>query len=136
MIWFRRKSVAPPPRPVVSNPFAVIPVKAGNVEVKQDSRGMIHLRMTVPLAGFRKRVADWCGYDYSQRIELDEHGTLYFSLVDGVNTLKTIVDRMAAKTDRSRKEVEDAVILFTKTLMTKNMIGLLVPQDGKKAGAQ
>jgi hypothetical protein len=134
MNWFRRKPADPPPaRPVISNPFAVVPVKAGNVEVRRDSKGMVHLRITMPLAGLRKRVADWLGYDYSRKIELDEHGSLYFSLVDGVNTLKTIVDQMVAKSNRSRKEVEEAVILFTKKLMTMNMICLMVPQDGKKA---
>ena len=53
-----------------------------------------------------------------------------------MNTLKVIVDGMVAKTQKSRKEVEEAVILFTKKLMTMNMILLVVPQDGKKTVAK
>ena len=139
MNWFKPRPPASPPSPpgpVVRNPFDVIPVVADNVEMKSDSHGLIHLRMKMQLAGFRKKVADWCHYDYSRKVELDAYGTLYFSFVNGVNTLKVIVDGMVVKTQKSRKEVEEAVILFTKKLMTMNMILLVVPQDGKKTVAK
>ena len=120
-----------PGAPVVVDPFAVVPLKPGNVEVKRDSRGMIHLRLQVELKGLRRRIATRLGYDYSRKLELDEYGTLYFSLIDGANTLKTIVDQMIAQTHKSRQEVEAAVILFTKKLMTLNLIVLKVSQARK-----
>ena len=127
---FFRPSPPAPPRPVIVDPFAVVPVTPANVQARRDNQGMIHLQLQVEMKGLRKKVADRLGYDYSRKLELDEYGSLYFSLVNGATPLKTIVDQMIARTGKSRQEVEQAVILFTKKLMTMNMIVLKVPADG------
>jgi hypothetical protein len=114
---------------LTADPFAAVPDKPADVEVRRDSRGMIHLRRRQALSGLKKRVADWLGYDYSRKVELDEHGTRYFALVDGVSTLGAIVDEMTASSGRPRREVEEGVVLFTKKLMTMNMIVLRVPRE-------
>ena len=121
-----------PGAPIVTDPFAVIPVQPENVEQRRDSRGMIHLRLTVaPVSGWGKKLADLLHYDYTRKLELDENGTLYYSLVDGTTTLGVIVERMAAKLGISRKEAEEAVVLFTKKLMTMNMLALKVPEGAQ-----
>ncbi len=125
--WRKRKPA--PARPPAHDPFAAIPMKPDNVELKRDSRGMIHLRLHPEVKGFNKRVAHLLGYDYTKKIELDEYGTLYYGLVDGANTLRRIADAMVDQLGRSREEVERGVIVFTKTLMTKNLILLRVPRD-------
>ncbi len=125
MNWFKKKP--PTSRPVIADPFAVIPLKPEDVTVRRDSRGNIHLRRQQQLNGLRRRVADWLRYDYSRKIELDEHGTLYYSLVDGTSTLRMIVDRMITTSGRDRKTVEEGVIVFTKKLMILNMLALKVP---------
>jgi len=125
MKWSRKST---PAQPVIADPFAVIPIQPDDVAVRRDSRGHIHLRRLPPLNGLQRRVAGWLGYDYSRKLELDEHGTVYYALVDGSHTLRAIVDRMTATSGRDRKMVEEGVIVFTKKLMTLNMLALKVPE--------
>ena len=117
------------PRPVIADPLAVIPRRPENVEMKRDSRGMVHLRVWEEPKGFKKTVARWLHYDYSRKIELDEHGSCYYEQVDGVKTLKEIIAAMMARFGQSRDEASQSVLLFTKQLMAKNLLQLVVP-DG------
>ena len=112
------------PGPLIRDPFAVVPLRPDNVELRHDSTGCAHLRMQPAQKGLRARLGNWLGYDYSRKVQLDDYGTLYISLVDGRNRLHDIVDRMVAQFGKDRKEVEQGVILFTKKLMTMNMIVL------------
>ena len=123
-----------PTGPVVRDPFAVIPVQPDNVDQRRDSRGMIHLRQRIEPEGFAKKVADFLRYDYARKIELDENGTFYYSLVDGETPLSVFVDKMAEKLEVERKQAEEAVVLFTKKLMTMNMIALKVPESAQAPG--
>ena len=125
---FRSKSLPPTPKaPVISNPLAVVPLKPDNVEVKQDQHGLISLKMTPPLKPFKRKVAQWLHYEYSAKVELDEVGSLYYSLVDGRQTLSAIIDAMAQKLGKSRKETAPTVVAFTKSLMTRSLLVLKVP---------
>ena len=108
------------------DPFDVVPFRPENVEIRHDSAGNAHLRMWPELKGLRKKIADVLGYDYSRKVQLDGYGTMYFKMADGANRLRDIADRMAADSGRDRKEVDEGVILFTKKLMTMNMIALRV----------
>lgn len=117
--------------PVIADPFGVIPIQPDDVAVRRDSCGNIHLKRLPPIGRFRRRVSDWLGYDYSRKVELDEHGTLYYGLVDGAHTLRMIVDRMVSNSGRDRKKVEEGVIVFTKKLMTMNMLALKVPESAQ-----
>ena len=96
MKWFRK--TPPPARPIIKDPFAVIPLQPEDVTVKRDSRGVIHLRRLQPISGPMRRLAGWLRYDYSRKIALDENGTLYYELVDGTRTLRAIADRMTRAT--------------------------------------
>ena len=119
----------PPVR--IADPFAVIPLKPENVELRRDSRNMIHLRISAPLSGTRRWLSAHLGYDYNKRVELDENGTLYYSLVDGTHTLRDITDALAEKTGTPAQEMEKWVILFTKKLMTTNLVVLKVPAEAQ-----
>ena len=74
----------------------------------------------------KKRIADWLHYDYTRKVELDEYGTLYYSLIDDSTSLGNIVNAMAKKLGKKRKDLEHSVILFTKKLMVMNMLVLEV----------
>jgi len=126
-----RKPQAPPP-PIITDPFAVIPVQPDTVERKQDSQGNIHLRLSVQPKGMVKKVADWLGYDYTKKIQLDEYGTAYYSQVDGQTTLDTIINHMTDKLGTSRDDTEGMVVLYTKKLMTMNMLALIVPENARR----
>jgi hypothetical protein len=112
--------------PRIRDPFAVIPMQPENVELRRDSRGRIHLRLTPQLKGFQAALARWLHYDCTKKVELDQHGTLFYGLVDGTRSLAQIVDAMTAQLGKARKEIEPGVILFTKGLMTRRLLLLKV----------
>ena len=108
------------------DPLAAIPLIPGDIEMKRDSRGRLHLRIARPLRGLHKKVAAWLKYDYSRKLELDAEGTCYFDSADGARTLREIAARIAAQLGRDRRAMEDGVIEFTKILMRKNLIALKI----------
>jgi len=118
-----------PARPAIYNPLLVIPRRPANVEVKRDSRGNIHLRTTDEPTGFAKKVAGWLRYDNTRKIELDEYGTCYFGMIDGRTNLEKIVEAMVRQFDKPREEIAPMVVLFTKQLMTKSFVELIVPEE-------
>jgi len=120
------------PVPVIRDPFAAIPVQPENVDQRRDSSGMIHLRLHIERQGVAKKIADWLRYDYSRKIELDENGTFYYSHVDGETPLAVIVEKLTEKLGVEPRQAEEAVILFTKKLMTMNMLALKVPQSAQQ----
>jgi hypothetical protein len=129
-----KASAAQSDGPVIRDPFAVIPVQPDNVDQRRDSSGMIHLRLRIEPEGLAKKVAEWLRYDYARKIELDEYGTFFYSHVDGQTTLDAIAERLAEKLGVERPEAEEAVILFTKKLMTMNMLALKVPESAQAPG--
>jgi hypothetical protein len=132
MGWLSTKRPASP-RPAIRDPLAVVPLKPDNVEMRRDSQGLIHLRLRPELAGLRKRIADSLGHDYTRKVALDEIGTQFYSLVDGKRALNAIIHKMARESGRDQKEVTESVVLFTKKLMTMNLIVLKV--DGENGDA-
>jgi hypothetical protein len=130
MRWPWQKTPLPSPAAVgAADPLAAVPLRPDDVELRRDSRGRVHLRRREPLTGLRKRLADAIGYDYSRKIELDEHGSLFYDLIDARTTLREITDRLEASSGRSRAEVEQGVILFTRKLMVMNMLALKVNRE-------
>ncbi len=128
MRWPWQKQTPPTPTATTyaADPFAAVPVKPDDVELRRDGQGRIHLRLLPALTGLRKRLADMLGYDYSRRLELDEYGSLFYGLVDGRTPLRVIADRLAEQSGRSRSDVEQGVILFTRKLMVMNLLALQV----------
>jgi len=113
--------------PIIVDPFAVIPLRPTNVELKHTQAGCLSLRLQPQLNRVHAKVSRWLGHDYSRKIELDEWGTLFYAMVDGTHTLREIADRLAAQSQRDLQDVERGVILFTKKLMTLEMLQLKVP---------
>lgn len=129
-----RKSKTPPPCPPLVNPLAAIPLKPANVEMRRDRLGHIHLKLTPALKPLHRKVARWLSYDYSAKLELDEAGSHYYSLVDGQHSLDSIVDEMGAKFGKSRKDMAGQVVEFTKALMMRNMLALKVSGESRQRG--
>lgn len=117
--------------PIVRDPLAVIPTQPENVDQRRDSNGMIHLRLRIEPQGFAKKIAELLRYDYARKIELDEYGTFYYSQIDGETTLDQIIEKMRTRLNTDRKQAEEAVVLYTKKLMTMNMIALKVQESAQ-----
>jgi hypothetical protein len=115
----------------IADPFAVVPLRPDHVELRRDSRGLIHLRLTLPVSGIRRWLSRHLGYDYSRRVELDDNGTLYYSLVDGEHDLRAITGELVYKTGTDPAEMERWVVLFTKKLMIENLVVLKVPPEAQ-----
>jgi hypothetical protein len=130
---FSRKKT-PPPCPPAADPLAAVPLKPDNVEIRRDTQGRIHLKLTPVLKPLHRKVAVWLHYDYCAKVELDEVGSHYYSLVDGCHSLSAIVDEMGVKLGKSRDEIAMQVIEFTKSLMVRNMLALKVPVDTPMRG--
>ena len=124
---FRRQArTASAARAPAHDPLTAVPLRPDGLETAVDGAGLLHLRMRPRLAGMRKRIADLLGYDYSRRLELDACGSLYYQLVDGRRSLREIADEMARRGHGTPEEMAARVVLFTKQLMTRNMIWLKV----------
>ena len=122
MRFGRRQSPAPPARPVITDPFAVVPLVPADVELKRDSRGHVYLRREET----RHRWQQLLRQHYDRKVELDEVGSLFYGLVDGRHSLRQIADRLAEQTGRPTKEIEAGVVVLTKQLMTKHLLQLQV----------
>ena len=125
----RQLKIKPSDRPVIKDPFAVIPVRPDRVEVRTDSKGNIHLRLDATPEGSIGNVARKLRYGYYRKLELDRYGTEFYSQIDGETPLGTIVDRMARKFKKKRRQLESGVILVTRKLMQMNFIALKIPAD-------
>lgn len=131
MFWRRNPPTPVPTTGRNSDPLAAIPLKPTNVELREDSQGCLHLRLTPPLGPVQRKVAGWLGYDYTRKLTLDEHGTFYYRLVDGQHSLAAIVDELARKLGQDRRDVATMVVTFTKMLMTRNMVVLKITPGGR-----
>ena len=128
MRLFRKKTKQSTPTQYIRDPFAAVPLQPDCVEMKYDSLGQVHLRLSVSPTGMKKRIANWLGYDYTKKLQLDEFGSFFYEQIDGQTPLAVIVTRMTLKFDKTREELEGPVILFTKKLMTLHMIALIIPK--------
>jgi hypothetical protein len=93
MAWwpFRKKAA---PQVDIPRALKYVPMRLDTVEMREDSHGMIHLKVLQPPQGFAKKVADWLHQEYSRKYELDAFGSYFYRLVDGKATLKKIAKLM------------------------------------------
>lgn len=128
MRWCRRPRSFP--NRAMSDPFEAVPVRLAGVEERADPRGCLHLRRGEALSPWRRRLAQWLRYDYSRKVELDEWGTLFFRLVDGKRSLRSIAQEIVRQSGHPCHEVEQAVLLFTRALMIRQYLGVRIPVKG------
>jgi hypothetical protein len=96
--------------------------------LRRDSAGCLHLRREEPVGRWLARVARWLHYDLSRTLALDEHGTRFYDAIDGQASLRDIAGTLVATSGRPQAEVEQGVVLFTRTLMTRHLLELRVPR--------
>ena len=115
------------------DPFDAVPVRSDNAETREDrqSCGQIRMRQR-PGPGLMSRLAHRFGFHRDVRVNLDTHGTYYWSLVDGRRDLREIEQSMRAKFNLDADESRKATLLFTKTLMMRHVLHL---DQGARNGA-
>jgi hypothetical protein len=112
------------------DPFAACPVRGPFVQSLTDKQGRLQLKHSPPpgrgLRGFLERQFALITV---RRIFLDERGSFFWNLIDGNHTLGEIERKLARQYDLETRQSRDAVILFTKMLMRRGLIGLKLPSQ-------
>ncbi len=113
--------------------FAYCPVKNREVlEEKLEGGAMV---LTYPLvirpwlAGVAQRLGLQSSEPLTRRLELDEMGSLTWSLLDGKRTVQDVVDFLCRRYKLNRREAEVATTGFLRELGKRGLIGLRLPQE-------
>lgn len=72
--------------------------------------------------------------DAERRISLDELGTFVWDQCDGETTVRMLIGRFSKEYKLNRKEAEVSMVEYLRTLATKGLIGIIVPEDAVKKG--
>jgi len=111
-----------------NDPFAACPVRIPFIRAKSDTQGRLQLKHSPPPGrGLRGFLARQFSLFSVKRIFLDERGSFFWNLIDGHRTLAEIERSLARQYDLEAQQSRDAVILFTKMLMRRGLIGLKLP---------
>ncbi len=118
-----------PKQVYLQDPLSAIPMLPANVEKKKDDRGLVQLRIEIPLKKWQKKIVDFLRYDYSKVIALDEMGSAFYDRVDGHASLRQIAQEMATLFNANIAEMEKAVMNFTKSLMERSALILKIEKE-------
>lgn len=132
-IWRQKEKAAKKALP--EDPLKVVPKVAPDVEVRAAEDGSFHLRHRIPPEGeFGKLVRRILPWKRDKLVNLDERGTAYWKLVNGKRTLEEIADSLTIKWKLDEVECRRAVVVYTRSLMIRNLIVLEVkkPRKGRK----
>ncbi len=110
------------------DPFAARPVRIPFVRARADSQGRLQIKHSPPPGrGLRGFFARYFSLFPIRRVFLDERGSFFWNLIDGHHTLADIERALNRQYAMETQQSRDAVILFTKTLMRRGLIGLKLP---------
>ena len=127
---FLRRPSPPAGKAHRGDPLAAVPRVAPEVEVRVADDGTYHVRKAVPSPGnggfLEKLTRSWKRESY---VNLDKNGTDFWKKIDGETTLGAIADTLSSEWDLDRTQCRRAVIQFTRSLMTRNLIVLEVSAD-------
>jgi hypothetical protein len=94
----------------------------------RDCDGVIQLRREAPP---RARLLRWVvrrlRLDTGVRLVLDACGSRFWILLDGKNDLRRISEHLASHFSLERRDCEHAVLLYTKMLMRRHYLELMLP---------
>ena len=111
------------------DPLEAVPVIAESVEWRADDKGRLQLRKAVPP---KPGIADWLarkfGFRSNIRVNLDEQGSLFWSMLDGESSLADIAVDLGEELGLSDEEARRATVVFAKNLMLRHLIYLKIPE--------
>jgi len=111
----------------LTDPLAVTPSAEADVEARVDNKDLLQLRRRFATrGGLYGWLSRKLGYRHEVRVNLDEVGTRFWQLVDGRRSLDQIAATLGGEFDLERSKAREAVILFTKMLMTRRLVYLKV----------
>ena len=114
------------PEHPLRDPLLAIPIIPEHVEVRYDDYEIIHLRSMPTAKSLNDNIRKVLRQDYSRKVELDEHGTFCYRLIDGQHNLRYIAEQFAKKYEQDRHTSNMQIIMFFKELMKKNLVALRI----------
>ena len=109
------------------DPFAAVPVKNQQAKHREDGDACYQIRMRLePKPGLGGRLSTRLGLHRDVRVDLDQHGSYFWSQIDGTQDLRSIEGKIREKFSLAPEESEKATIMFTKMLMLRQLIQLKI----------
>ena len=140
MIWPRRKKLQK--RHLKGEPstrteaFACCPVKNREVLEEEVEGGAVVLTYPLVIRPWLAAVAERLGLrsrePLTRRLQLDEMGSLTWSLLDGKRTVKDVVDFLCRRYKLNRREAEVATTGFLRELGKRGLVGLRSPHEDNR----
>ncbi|HAR67171.1 MAG TPA: hypothetical protein DCR55_13305 [Lentisphaeria bacterium] len=119
------------------NPFEAVPCHNPMAEVLLDQNNCCQIRMPVQRgSGFGAKLIRKFRLYRNIRVNLDAHGSFFWSQVDGKRDLRSIEQKLRTEFSLTVDQSRHATLQFTKMLMLRHLIQLQVEQpvaktDGK-----
>jgi len=128
MFFYKKKKeedIEIPENPI-RDPLLAVPIIPEHVEMRYDDYGVIHLRSMPTAKSLNDNLRRILRQDYSRKVELDEHGTFCYRLIDGKHNLRYIAEQFAKMTGQDQHTANMQIIMFFKELMKKNLVALRI----------
>ncbi len=111
------------------DPFGAVPLKNAAAEHRQDSNACYQIRMRLePKPGLGGQISSRLGFHRDVRVDLDAHGSFFWSQIDGRQDLRAIERKIREKFSLEPADSEKATIMFTKMLMLRHLIQLKIEE--------
>jgi hypothetical protein len=133
MVVFRKK---PKRDPQFSRVQALKCTPVKNIHVMATRLNSGEILLTYPaamrpwIAGLIRRFGGTSDRSLTRKLQLDELGTQVWDLIDGNNTVQSVIQRFAANYQLQLKEAEVSVSRFLRELGRRGIIGLRDFNDG------
>jgi len=112
----------------MKDPLAAVPVIAPGVEARTDSRACFQLKRVLPeKPGLGAALMRTLRIERDLHLDLDRRGSDFWRLIDGQRDLHQIAGQLARQYSLSGPQSREAVVVFTKQLMLRELILLKLP---------
>ncbi|GAB6058924.1 PqqD family protein [Desulfonatronum parangueonense] len=122
------KSARSPEPKTRKEALALRPVRNKDVLEERQPNGIIRLSYPLTLkpwfGKWAQKLGKWDGRPMTKKLELDEMGGMAWSMINGSNTVRDIIDAFIAEYGLQPKEAELSVTAFIKELGRRGIVGL------------
>ena len=107
------------------DPFLAMPVKNNLAETKVAENSCVQIRLRVPpKPGIGSFFANKLGFHRDMRLNLDEQGSYFWSLLGNKMLLRDIEKKFRNKYSLKEEDSRRATIQFTRSLLVRKIINL------------
>ncbi len=123
---FTSKNKQAPEQFTRTQALSCIPVKTAGITWHEGENGDVLIEYPLPLKPFflsiAKRFNKGEAQQLTKKLQLDETGSMVWMLMDGTNSVKTIIKEVAQQTGLTLQEAELSVTTFLRELGRRGLI--------------